>query len=181
MIDIETSDLQIPQFREEAKPEKWYALATCSRHEKRVARQLEGRNIGSFLPLYRSMRKWADRRKELDLPLFPGYVFVQMQLETKLRVLQIPGVVRLISFQGRPAEIQAEEIELWRTRLACAQGVEPYPYLQVGRRVRVRRGALEGLEGIISRRKGHCRVVFSIDLIMRSVAVELEENDVEPV
>lgn len=165
---------------EELGNEKWYALYTCVRHEKRVAEQIERRSLPCFLPVYRSMRRWADRRKELELPLFPGYVFVRMGLQRKLAVLQIPGVVHLVSFDGRPAEVPVEEIETWRARLSGATGVEPHPYLRKGRRVRVRRGAMQGLEGIVTRRKGHCRVVFSIDLIQRSVAIELEEEDLEP-
>src|SRR5579872_2904391 len=160
--------------------EKWYALYTCARHEKRIAEQIERRSLPCFFPLYRSMRRWADRRKELQLPLFPGYVFVRLGLQRKLNVLQIPGVVHIVSFDGRPAEVPVEEIDRWRTRLSGAAGIEPHPYLQKGRRVRVRRGAMQGLEGIVTRRKGHCRVVFSIDLIQRSVAIELEEEDLEP-
>lgn len=157
----------------------WYALYTCPRHEKRVAEEAERRSISCFLPLYRSVRRWKDRRKELELALFPGYVFVQMALENKLRVLELPGAVRLVSFNGRPAAVPADEIETLQSRLHGAK-VEPHPYLRAGRRVRVRSGAMQGLEGIVVRRKDHCRVVFSIDLIMRSVAVEVDEADVEP-
>ena len=165
---------------EETGDDRWYALYTCARHEKRIAEQIERRSLPCFLPMYRSIRRWADRRKELDLPLFPGYVFVRMDLQRKLIVLQIPGVVQFVAFDGKPAEVPVEEIETWRTRLSGASGVEPHPYLRTGRRVRVRRGAMQGLEGIITRRKGHCRVVFSLDLIHRSVAIELEEEDLEP-
>lgn len=175
---IANSEVKAPP--EEPRDEKWYALYTCVRHEKRIAEQIERRSLPCFLPVYRSMRRWADRRKELELPLFPGYVFVRMGLQRKLAVLQIPGVVHLVSFDGKPAEVPVEEIETWRTRLSGAAGIEPHPYLRRGRRVRVRRGAMQGLEGIVSRRKGHCRVVFSIDLIQRSVAIELEEEDLEP-
>jgi transcription termination/antitermination protein NusG len=156
----------------------WYALYTCPRQEKRVAEQIERRSISCFLPLYRSMRRWKDRRKELELVLFPGYVFVRMALENKLRVLELPGAVRLVSFNGKPAAVPADEIETLQTRLSGAK-IEPHPYLRTGRRVRVRSGAMEGLEGIVVRRKDRCRVVFSIDLIMRSVAVEVDEADLE--
>jgi transcription elongation factor/antiterminator RfaH len=156
----------------------WYALYTCARHEKRVAEQIERRSFSCFLPVYRSMRQWKDRRKELELALFPGYVFVHMALERKLRVLEVPGVVRLVSFNGQPAAVPAEQIETLRKRLASAS-VEPHPYLCKGRRVRVRTGSMEGLEGIVVRRKDRCRIVFSIDLIQRSVAVEVDEADLE--
>lgn len=158
---------------------KWYALYTCPRHEKRVAEQIKQRSFSCYLPLYRSVRRWKDRRKELELALFPGYVFVQMAIERRLQVLQLPGVVRLVSFNGQPAALPTEEIEALQERLSSGARVEPHPYLRVGRRVRVRSGAMQGLEGIIVRRKDSCRVVFSIDLIMRSVAVEVDESDLE--
>ena len=162
-----------------ASEANWYALYTCARHEKRVAEQIERRSFPCYLPLYRSVRRWKDRRKELELALFPGYVFVRMALKNKLQVLQLPGVVQLVSFNGRPAALAAEEIDVLRSRLSGAHGVEPHPYLRAGRRVRVRSGAMEGLEGIVVRRKDRCRVVFSIDLIQRSVSVEVDESDLE--
>src|ERR1700739_2231859 len=96
--------------RQDPEP-NWYALYTCPRHEKRVAEQMERRSISCFLPLYRSVRRWKDRRKELELALFPGYVFVRMALENKLKVLELPGAVRLVSFNGKPAAVSADEIE----------------------------------------------------------------------
>jgi transcription antitermination factor NusG len=159
----------------------WYALYTCPRHEKCVQQQIEQRAIACFLPLYRSVRRWKDRRKELDLALFPGYVFVRLALADRLRVLSLPSAVRLVSFNGRPAVLPEAEIEGLRQRLAGGGLVEPHPYLRVGRRVRVCAGPMRGLEGIIVRRKERCRVVFSLDLIMRSMAVEVDEGDVEPV
>ena len=157
----------------------WYALYTAPRHEKRVADQISQRGIDCFLPLYRSVRRWKDRRKELALALFPGYVFVQMELQNRLRVLQLPGAVRLVTFNGQPAVLPEQEIENLRARLSGAGNVEPHPYLSVGRRVRVCSGPLQGLEGIIVRSKDRCRVVLSIHLIMRSVAVEVDEGDLE--
>jgi len=159
--------------------EQWYALYTCPRHEKRVAEQIERRSFSCFLPLYRSVRRWKDRRKELDLALFPGYVFVRMALANRLRVLQLPGVVRLVSFHGQPAALPTEEIEALQNRLSRGPKIEPHPYLRAGRRVQVRSGPMQGLEGIIVRTKDRCRVVLSIDLIMRSVAVEVDEADLE--
>jgi len=158
----------------------WYALYTCPRHEKRVAKQIDERRIPAFLPVYRTVRRWKDRRKELDLVLFPGYVFVQMTMRHRLQVLQLPGVVRLVTFNGRPAALPADEIDALRNRLSGFPGVQPHPYLRVGRKVRVRSGPLQGLEGILVRRKERCRIVLSINLIMRSVAVEVDEADVEP-
>ena len=127
------------------------------------------------------MRRWKNRRKELELALFPGYVFVRLAPEDRLRVLQLPSVVRFVSFDGRPAVLPEAEIEGLRRRLTHGICAEPHPYLRVGRRVRVRGGPMQGLEGIIVRRKDRCRVVFSLDLIMRSVAVEVDESDLEPI
>lgn len=157
----------------------WYALYTAPRHEKAVAHEIEQRGVPCFLPLYRSMRRWKDRRKELDLVLFPGYVFVQIAMQNRLRVLQLPGAVRFVSFNGQPAPLPEIEIESLRHRLCGSRRIEPHPYLRVGRRVRVRSGPLQGLEGIIERTKERCRVIFSIDLIMRSIAVEVDEADLE--
>lgn len=158
---------------------RWYALYTAPRHEKFVADQMTLRGITCFVPLYRSMRRWKDRRKELALVLFPGYVFVQIALHNRLQVLQLPGAVRLVTFNGQPAALPEEEIQNLRSRLSGSRGVEPHPYLRVGRRVRVKSGPLEGLEGVIQRNKDRCRIVFSIHLIARSVAVEVDESDVE--
>ena len=113
------------------------------------------------------------------MALFPGYVFVRIDLHDKLRVLQVPGAVRLVTFNGQPAALPEQEIECLRNRQSGSGTIEPHPYLCVGRRVRVRNGPLQGLEGIIRRSKDRCRVVFSLDLIMRSVAVEVDEGDVE--
>jgi transcription antitermination factor NusG len=157
----------------------WYALYTAPRHEKRVADQINRQGIDCFLPLYRSMRRWKDRRKELELVLFPGYVFVRMALQHRLRVLQLPGAVRLVTFNGQPTCLPDAEIENLRNHLSRAGDIEPHPYLSAGRHVRVRSGPLTGLEGIILRTKDRCRIVLSIHLIMRSVAVEVDDNDVE--
>jgi transcription termination/antitermination protein NusG len=174
------SEVHTPGAASQARqPENWYAIYTWSRHEKRVAEQVEQRSLSCFLPLYRSMRRWTDRRKEVELVLFPGYVFVRMALASKLMVLQLPGVVRLVSFNGKPVALPTAEIEALQTRWSTDLKAEPHPYLCVGDRVRVHNGPLRGLEGIILRKKDCCRVVFSIDLIMRSVAVEVDEADLE--
>jgi transcription antitermination factor NusG len=161
-----------------ARP-SWYALYTAPRHEKIVAQQIELRGISCFLPLYKSVRRWKDRRKELDLVLFPGYVFLQIALQNRLQVLRLPGAVRLVTCNGQPVPLPGDEIEGLRARLSASGNIEPHPYLRVGRRVRVRSGPFQGLEGIIQRTRDRCRVIFSIDLIMRSVAVEVDGADVE--
>lgn len=161
-------------------PLRWYAAYANVRHEKQVALQLEGRSLDCFLPLYRSVRRWKDRRKEIELPLFPGYLFVRMAPQDRLKVLGVPGVVHIVSFHGQWAPLPDAEIETLRERLRMCGGVEPHPYLTVGARVRVRGGPLAGLEGILVRRKDKFRLVLSIELIMRSIAVEVDEADLEP-
>jgi transcription antitermination factor NusG len=158
---------------------RWYAAYTCSRHEKHVRKQLEEKHIRCFLPLYRSMHRWRDRHKELELALFPGYVFVNVGPEDRLRVLQTPSVVRFVSFGGHPAALEEGEIEALRNGVANGVCAEPYPYLKVGRRVRVKNGPLAGAEGIVVRKKDKFRIVLSIDLIMRSVAAEVHAADLE--
>ncbi len=159
---------------------RWYAAHTNPRHEKSVQQLMDGYHIECFLPLYKSIRRWKDRRKELELPLFPGYIFVHIPLKDRMNALRIPGVVQFVSFQGKPARLPDAEIEALRNGLARSAGIEPHPYLTVGRKVRVRNGPFFGMDGVLVRRKEKYRVVLSIHLIQRSVAVEVDEGDVEP-
>src|SRR5213080_2557170 len=146
----------------------WYAAYTCPRHEKAVARQLQEREIECFLPLYRSVRRWKDRRKELDLVLFPGYVFVRLPWRERLRVLQLPSVLRFVTFNGLPAALPISELEALRNGLTQGVYAASHPYLRVGKRVLVRYGHLEGARGILVRKKDNFRIVISIEAIMRS-------------
>src|SRR5215469_12700542 len=159
---------------------RWYAAQTCANHEKRVMAQLGQRAVEAYLPLYESVRKWKDRRVRLELPLFPGYVFVRLPLRDRLRVVQTPSIVRLVGLNGRPIALADQEIETLRLKLTRDIRVEPYPYLKVGQRVRVRTGSLYGLEGILVRKKNAVRFVISLDLIMRSVSVEIDVAELEP-
>ena len=158
---------------------RWYAAYTSANHEKRVAAELARRDVENFLPLYNSVRRWKDRRVQLELPLFPGYVFVQMRLCDRLRVLQVPGIARLVAFGGLPVALPNGQVDALREGLNGKLRAEPHPYLVVGRRVRVTRGPLQGAEGILLRRKGVFRVVLSLEAIMRSVAVEVDAADLE--
>jgi transcription antitermination factor NusG len=168
---------EIPQSFQEAR---WYAAYTSANHEKRVAEQLMQRSVEHFLPLYSSVRKWKDRRRKLDLPLYPGYVFVQMALRDRLQVLQISGVAHLVGFGGIPTALPEGEIEMLRTTLGSGVRAEPHPFLTVGRRVRMKCGPFEGRQGILLRRRGNLRLVLSLDLIKRSVVIDVEAADVEP-
>jgi len=158
----------------------WYAVYTNANHEKRVAQQLGERSIEHFLPLYDSVRRWKDRRVRLQMPLFPGYLFVRFALRDRVEVLQTPSVAHLVSFSGHPAPLPEEDIQAIQRCLNQGRQVEPHPYLQAGRRARVRSGPLRGMEGIILRRKNRTRFVLSFDLIMRSVAVEIDDIDLVP-
>lgn len=158
--------------------ERWYAVYTNAHHEKRVEQQLRQRGVDCFLPVYKAARRWKDRRKIVELPLFPGYVFVHLAWRARLQVLELPGVVEFVSCGARPVPLADAEIDSLRNGLhfACAK---PNPYLRVGRHVRIRSGPLTGVEGILARRKDKLRVVLSIHLIQRSIAVEIDEEAIE--
>jgi transcription antitermination factor NusG len=155
----------------------WYVVYTNANHEKRVAQQLGQRSIEHLLPLYDSVRRWKDRRVHLQMPLFPGYVFVRIALRDRLQVLQIPSVAHLVSFNGQAAALPEGDIHAIQNCLNHGHQVEPHPYLAAGRRVRVKSGPLQGLEGTILRRKNKMRFILSFELIMRSVAVEIDETE----
>lgn len=158
----------------------WYATYTYPRHEKLVGRQLEQRRIEAFVPLYHSIRRWKDRRRQVDLPLFPSYVFVRITAKEHLRVLELPGVVRFVSFNGKPAILPTEDIEALRNGLANNVYAEPHPFFLVGRRVRVVRGPFAGVEGVLVRKKDKLRLVISITAITCSFVVEVDLSDVQP-
>ena len=159
----------------------WYAGYTAARHEKRIAEQLEQRSVEHFLPLYQTIHRWKNGRHHVELPLFPGYLFVRIALRERLRVLEIPGFVRLVGFSSIPCALPDAEIDAMRDALKTGIKAEPYPYLTAGTRVEISNGPLQGITGILLRRRGQCRVVLSIDLIQRSMMVEVEAEDVIPV
>ena len=158
---------------------KWYALYTRPRHEKFVWAQLNAKTIESYLPLYQSVRKWNDRTALVELPLFPGYLFVRILLTERLPVLTVAGVVRMVSAGGAPACLLDDDIRAIQTSVAL-QAAEPHPYLAKGTRICIGTGALKGLEGIVVRRKGKLRVVVSIHSIMQSFSVEVNAEDLLP-
>src|SRR6266702_7516405 len=159
----------------------WYAAYTRAQHEKRVAAELVARGVEHFLPLYSSMRRWKDRRVQLELTLFPGYVFVRLALRERMRVVQIPSVVRLVGFGGLPTALPDTEMKILQSGLSQGPNAEPHPFLAVGRRVRITGGPFAGLEGVLKRKKSNLRVVVSLELIQRSVAVDVDAADVEGV
>jgi transcription antitermination factor NusG len=156
----------------------WYAAYTSSRHEKTVAEHLRQREVECFLPLYETVRRWNNGRHRVQLPLFPSYVFVRMGLRDKLRVLQVPGLSQLVTFQGAPAALPDAEIETLRSALAAGIPAQPYRYLSVGSQVEICCGPLQGMRGTLLRHQGQFRVVLSVEMIMRSIVVEVEASDV---
>jgi len=160
--------------------QKWFAVYTSPRHEKRVSQYLGQKEIEHYLPLYRTQRKWRDGSKvTLNLPLFPGYLFVHIRKSERVPVLQVPGVLSLVGGTGRqPASLPEAEINALRSGLPLRRA-EPHPLLTVGQRARIRSGALAGKEGVLVRRKNSLRVVLTMELIQRSVAVEVDESELE--
>jgi transcription antitermination factor NusG len=159
----------------------WWVLYTRHQHEKAVAEMLSAKDFEVFLPLYESVRRWKDRKKLLTLPLFPCYVFVRGGLDRRLQVVTTPGI-HTILFHGESVAIVPEaEIQAIRRAVEGPYRVEPHPFLKCGERVRVTRGSLEGVEGILIRKKNLYRLVLSVDMMAQSVAVEIDATDVEPV
>ncbi|HEY4046187.1 MAG TPA: UpxY family transcription antiterminator [Acidobacteriaceae bacterium] len=156
----------------------WYALYTLARHEKAIADRLVQHDVETYLPLYHAVHRWNRRRAEVELPLFPGYVFVKMRIKDKFRILGYPGIIRFVSFNGKPADLSDDEIEKLRVSLSVCKA-EPYPFLSAGKQVLIKSGPLAGLAGRVLRRKGKLRVVISIELIERAVVLELDAADAQ--
>lgn len=158
----------------------WYALHTRSRHEKVVRDQLEAKGITNLLPLWHKRSVWKDRVKMIDVPLFSGYIFGHFSLKNKLEVLQTVGVVRIVGLNGYAIPVPDEQIQAVKTMIEQHLRYDPHPFLQEGMRVRVKNGVLKGAEGILVAKKQHYRLVISVDLIQKSVAVNIDSADVEP-
>ncbi len=157
---------------------RWYVLFVRSNQEKRIAEALRGREVEHFLPCYRSIRQWKDRRVKLEVPLFPGYVFVHLPLAERVKALTISNVVSLVG-GNVPSAISDEELS-W-IRLAVEQGkAEPHPYLKVGERVVVAEGAMCGMQGVVLEKRNRTRVVVSLDSIARAFVVEIDAAFVRP-
>ncbi len=172
--------VSLHRLSEEYVQPRWYAIYTKARHEKRVAEQLIQKSVETLLPMYESIRRWRNGRHRVQFPLFPGYAFVRIALKDRLEVVKTPGVVRLVSFDGKPKPLPEEEIAAVRRGLAAGVGLRPHPYLTIGRHVHVVSGPLQGMRGILVRRKGQFRVVVSLDLIMRSIVADVDIADIRP-
>jgi transcription elongation factor/antiterminator RfaH len=162
----------------------WYAVHVRSRHEFRVAERLALTGIEAFLPVVERLSSWKDRKKVVKFPLFPGYLFVRMgnENEEKRVVLKTAGVVRFVCFRsGEPESVPDEQIESLRRLVENKAELDPYPYLKEGQRVRIRRGALKGIEGILVQRLGEHMLVLSVDILQQGTALKIETSEVENV
>jgi transcription antitermination factor NusG len=160
---------------------RWWAVYTRHQHEKSVAEMLSSKGFDVFLPLYESVRRWKDRKKVLSLPLFPCYVFVKGNIVRKLQVVSTPGVHMILYHGEQVAVIPETEVQAIRAAVEGHFRVEPHPFLKCGDRVRVIRGSLDGVEGILTRKKNLIRLVLSVPMLAQSVAVEVNASDVEPI
>ena len=159
----------------------WYALQVRSRKENYVASQIAGQGYECLLPTYKCIRNWSDRRKELEQPLFPGYLFCRFDFQQRRPLILTPGVLQIVGTGRTPVPVSDDEIRA--LQLAVSSGVpkQPWPYLELGQRVRVNYGTLAGLEGILVNLKGNHRVVLSVTLLQRSVAMEVDTAWLTPV
>ena len=161
----------------------WYALRTRPRHEKRVHTELQRKSIHSFLPLLSEKHHWSDRRQIVQVPLFPGYIFTRMQndLSYRISVLKTIGVLSFVGFRGAGTPIPEEQIHALQAILEARIGFGPYAFLNVGQKVRIIGGSLDGIQGIISEKRGETSLVISVDLIQRSIAIRVAGYRVAPV
>lgn len=159
----------------------WYALYTLPQNEKSVSAHLALREIESYLPTYPTVRRWKNRQQvKLDLPLFPSYLFVRVGRRERVRVFGCPGVVRMVGSSQGPIPIPDATIDFLRSDL-CSGRAEPYRELVVGERVRIKEGAMRGVEGVLTRKNDRLRFILSVEMIQRSVAVEIDACFLEPV
>ncbi len=158
----------------------WFALQVRARYENTVASHLRGQGYEWFLPTYKCRRSWSDRIKEIELPLFPGYLFCRFDLHNRLPILKTPGVVQIVGIARIPIPIDDAEINAIQTAVRSGLPSQPWPFLQVGERVRIEYGPLCGLEGLLLAFKGHHRIVLSVTLLKRSVALEIDDAWVTP-
>lgn len=152
----------------------WFALQVKARHEQTIATLLEGKSYKPFLPTYRSTRSWSDRVKRVELPLFPGYLFCQFNPQNRLPILVTPGVLRVVGIGNCPMAVDDAEIAAIQAVIKSGLATQPWPFLHVGDRVEIKSGPLMGLEGILIAFKGQRRLVVSVSILQRSVAVELD-------
>jgi transcription antitermination factor NusG len=172
MLQNLSTDLQNP-------PLHWFAVSVKTRAEKSVARMLETKGFEEFVPTYKETHQWSDRRKQIEIPLFTRYVFCRFDDRFRLPVLTIPGVLAIVGTPAGSTPIEQREIDALRRVSNAGVECQPWPFVQPGQRVRVRRGALSGVEGVLLRSKKDCRLVLSVTSIQRSVVIEVDAASVE--
>jgi transcription termination/antitermination protein NusG len=180
---IDSLSSESPQPAPAGEAENWYGLQTRPRHEKIVAHRLEERGVTTFLPLVTEVHRWSDRKKSVEMPLFSCYVFARFvpNRSDRLRVLRVDGVFGLVGDRGEGAPIPDAQIDTVRSLVGGQLPWSTHPFLKIGQRVRIRSGALDGLEGILVSRNGDRTLVISVDAIQRSLSVRVEGYEVEPV
>ncbi len=161
-------------------PPRWYALTVHHQHERQAERLLRSQGFDTLVPVYRSRRQWSDRVKEIEAPLFSGYVFCRFDAQDRILVEDTPGVVQIVKFNGRPAPLHDWEIEEIRTMVRSGVRLSPWPYLKAGDRVLVERGPLRGLEGVLLREGTESRLGVGVELLQRSIAAEMDPTMVVP-
>jgi transcription antitermination factor NusG len=161
-------------------PYPWYAVRVKSRFEFATSAALGERGYETFLPCYRSRRDWSDRIKELEMPLFPGYVFCRFDAADLFRVLNSTGVVTVVSAGAKPLQVDEHEVASIQKICRSGRGAQPWPFLQAGRRVRIESGPLAGMEGIVLEVKSTWRIVVSLTLLQRSISAEIERAWITP-
>ena len=164
--------------RPEMTATQWYGVRTKANHEKTAAAVLDAKGYQQFLPVYRVRRKWSDRTVETSLPLFPGYVFCRFDGRFRMPIESTPGVVSIVGFGGLPAAIPENEIHAVESALRSGLAAQPCPFIREGQRIRVKSGILEGLEGILLKKKSEWRVVVSIEMLQRSLSVEVDPDSI---
>src|SRR5271155_2926838 len=145
----------------------WFALQVRTRQEAGVAEQLNGQGYERFLPLYKLRKRWSDRIKQVEAPLFPGYLFCRFDPQKRLPILKTPGVIQIVGYNRAPTPIEEAEIDAIQTLVASGLPNQPWPFLETGDRVRIESGPLRGLEGILVEFKGNHRLVVSDTLLQR--------------
>jgi transcription antitermination factor NusG len=159
----------------------WFAVRTKARQEGTAERYLQARGVDVFLPRYKSRRRWSDRVKVAESPLFAGYLFVQIEDGRFIPVLESPGVVDVVGFAGAPAPIPEADITAIRRLVASGLPASPHPYLKAGDRVRIKGGPLDEMEGIFQRVRNEWRFILTVEMLQRAVSVEIDSEMVEPV
>lgn len=159
----------------------WYALWVRSRHEKSVAELLAGKGFETFLPMYTSRRRWSDRMQEVELPLIPGYVFCRFDTSVRLPILTTPGIVQIVSAGKSPQPVDELEMQSLITAVHSGVHLQMWPFLKSGQRVSIEEGPLRSLEGVLLSTKGLDRLVLSISLLQRSIAVTVDRRWVKPI